>query len=52
MTAEVHGVCPQVKHKLLSERDRLFRLMSEISYLQPYPSHANFILAKVCALEQ
>eukprot|EP00798_Chlamydomonas_sp_ICE-L_P029220 gene29220-5724_t len=36
-----------VRNALVSERDRLFDLMKEIPYLEPYPSHANFILAKV-----
>lgn len=36
-----------VRDALVTERDRLFRELQAIPYLQPYPSHANFILAKV-----
>ena len=38
---------PQVRNALVSERDRMFSALKEISFLEPYPSHANFILAKV-----
>lgn len=31
----------------MSERERLFARLKEIPFLEPYPSHANFILAKV-----
>lgn len=31
----------------MAERERLFSKLEEIPYLEPYPSHANFILAKV-----
>ena len=37
----------QVRNALVSERERLFTKLREIPYLEPYPSHANFILAKV-----
>lgn len=36
-----------VRVKLLKERDRMFSELQTISYLHPYPSHANFILCKV-----
>ena len=36
-----------VRNALVSERDRLFKLLQAVPFLQPYPSHANFILAKV-----
>ena len=36
-----------VKEKLVSERDRLFNVLSECEFLTPYPSAANFILCKV-----
>ena len=39
----------QVRNALVSERERLFAKLREIPYLEPYPSHANFILAKVRA---
>ena len=39
--------CSQVRNALVSERDRMFSALKEISFLEPYPSHANFILAKV-----
>ncbi len=37
----------QVRDALVSERDRLYARLQEIPFLEPYPSHANFILAKV-----
>ncbi|EFJ46061.1 hypothetical protein VOLCADRAFT_109854 [Volvox carteri f. nagariensis] len=37
----------KVRNALVSERDRLFSRLKEIPFLEPYPSHANFILAKV-----
>jgi histidinol-phosphate aminotransferase len=33
--------------RLVAERDRLAEALSEIPYLRPYPSHANFILCRV-----
>ncbi len=33
---------------LVGERERLFTLLQEVAYLQPYPSKSNFILCKVC----
>ncbi|GFR47808.1 hypothetical protein Agub_g9584, partial [Astrephomene gubernaculifera] len=36
-----------VRNALVSERERLFSRLQEIPFLEPYPSHANFILAKV-----
>lgn len=36
-----------VRDALVSERDRLFERLKEIPFLEPYPSHANFVLAKV-----
>ncbi|KAG2434176.1 hypothetical protein HXX76_007903 [Chlamydomonas incerta] len=38
-----------VRDALVSERERLFARLQEIPFLEPYPSHANFILAKVTA---
>lgn len=32
---------------IINERQRLFDLLTEISWLEPYPSQANFILCKV-----
>ncbi|MEW5301584.1 MAG: hypothetical protein WDW38_010330 [Sanguina aurantia] len=36
-----------VKDALISERDRLYAQLCTVPYLQPYPSHANFVLCKV-----
>lgn len=36
-----------VKNALVKERDRLFLKLQEFPFLQPYPSHANFILCSV-----
>jgi histidinol-phosphate aminotransferase len=32
---------------LIAEREHLFQALSQFPYLQPYPSHANFILCRV-----
>lgn len=37
-----------VRNALVNERERLFEALKGIAYLEPYPSHANFILCKVC----
>ncbi len=37
----------QVRDRLVAERGRLHTALSSIPWLEPYPSHANFILAKV-----
>lgn len=37
----------RVRDALLSERERLFEQLQQVSWLQPYPSQANFILCKV-----
>jgi histidinol-phosphate aminotransferase len=39
--------CCQVRDVLVSERDRLYEQLQSIPFLEPYPSHANFVLAKV-----
>ncbi|PHT81047.1 Histidinol-phosphate aminotransferase, chloroplastic [Capsicum annuum] len=36
-----------VKVKLVQERERLFNLLKEVPFLDPYPSYSNFILCKV-----
>jgi histidinol-phosphate/aromatic aminotransferase/cobyric acid decarboxylase-like protein len=36
-----------VRDALVSERDRLFLQLQQVPYLEPYPSHANFVLCKV-----
>ncbi|KAM7266700.1 hypothetical protein ACFE04_004597 [Oxalis oulophora] len=36
-----------VKNALLEERERLFKLLNELPFLEPYPSYSNFILCKV-----
>jgi histidinol-phosphate aminotransferase len=33
--------------KLIAERDRMSEALSELDFLQPYPSHSNFILCRV-----
>ncbi|KAK0576174.1 hypothetical protein LWI29_013269 [Acer saccharum] len=37
----------KVKEKLIQERERLFKLLMEVPFLHPYPSHSNFILCEV-----
>lgn len=37
----------RVRDALLSERARLFEQLQQVSWLEPYPSQANFILCKV-----
>ena len=36
-----------VKNALVEERERLFTILQEVPFLEPYPSHANFILCSV-----
>ncbi|XP_044483474.1 histidinol-phosphate aminotransferase, chloroplastic-like isoform X1 [Mangifera indica] len=36
-----------VKEMLIQERERLFKLLKEILFLNPYPSYSNFILCEV-----
>ncbi|KAL3684157.1 hypothetical protein R1sor_002179 [Riccia sorocarpa] len=36
-----------VKNKLITERDRMYKLLLDVPFLSPYPSHANFILCSV-----
>lgn len=36
-----------VKNALVEERERMFVKLKEFSFLEPYPSHANFILCSV-----
>lgn len=36
-----------VKEALVHERERLFKLLKELPFLDPYPSFSNFILCKV-----
>jgi histidinol-phosphate aminotransferase len=33
--------------KIVAERERLLRELSTVSYLEPFPSHTNFILSRV-----
>lgn len=33
--------------RIVAERERLYRLLHTVAYLQPYPSHSNFILCRV-----
>ncbi|KAK9167709.1 hypothetical protein Scep_002900 [Stephania cephalantha] len=37
----------RVKDALVQERERLFMLLKEVPYLNPYPSYSNFILCEV-----
>jgi len=37
----------RVRNLLVAERGRLFQALSDVPWLEPYPSDANFILAKV-----
>ncbi|KAI8534087.1 hypothetical protein RHMOL_Rhmol10G0061100 [Rhododendron molle] len=37
----------KVKMALVEERERLFQLLKEVPFLNPYPSHSNFILSEV-----
>lgn len=37
----------KVKMALVEERERLFKLLTEVPFLNPYPSHSNFILSEV-----
>jgi len=37
----------QVVERIVAERERLRQALATIPYLQPYPSHANFILCRV-----
>eukprot|EP00897_Mesotaenium_endlicherianum_P003904 jgi/Mesen1/3541/ME000198S02742 len=37
----------RVKNALIQERERLMELLQTLPFLQPYPSHANFILCNV-----
>ncbi|XP_047323670.1 histidinol-phosphate aminotransferase, chloroplastic-like [Impatiens glandulifera] len=36
-----------VKVALVQERERLFKLLEELPFLKPFPSHSNFILCEV-----
>ncbi len=38
--------------RIVKERDRFFGQLTQIKWLQPYPSHTNFILCKVAAGRQ
>ncbi len=37
----------EVCEALKAERDRMYRELKNISFLEPYPSHANYILCSV-----
>eukprot|EP01024_Parvocaulis_polyphysoides_P011389 TRINITY_DN13994_c0_g1_i10.p1 TRINITY_DN13994_c0_g1~~TRINITY_DN13994_c0_g1_i10.p1 ORF type:complete len:353 (-),score=43.25 TRINITY_DN13994_c0_g1_i10:221-1279(-) len=37
----------ETRLKLVEERQRMFGLLKQLPFLQPYPSHSNFILCKV-----
>jgi len=37
----------EIGYKLIAERERLYESLGQISFLEPYPSKANFILCRV-----
>ncbi|CBI16371.3 unnamed protein product, partial [Vitis vinifera] len=37
----------KVKEALVQERDRLYKLLKEVPFLNPFPSYSNFILCEV-----
>lgn len=37
----------KVKEALIKERERLFKLLKDVPFLNPYPSYSNFILCEV-----
>ena len=37
-----------VRQKLVDERGRLYKQLHDISFLEPFPSEANYILCQVC----
>ncbi|XP_065621392.1 histidinol-phosphate aminotransferase, chloroplastic [Quercus suber] len=39
----------KVKDTLVQERDRLYNLLKEVPFLNPYPSYSNFILCEVAS---
>jgi histidinol-phosphate aminotransferase len=41
------GYIERVRDALVEERGRLFTELQGVGYLEPYPSHANFVLCKV-----
>ncbi len=44
---EDHGYLDQIVTRLTAERDRLSEALSEIPFLRPIPSRANFVLCRV-----
>ena len=38
-----------MKNTLVQERDRLYNLLKEVPFLNPYPSYSNFILCEVAS---
>lgn len=43
----LNNVEQKVKEALVHERERLFKLLKEVPFLNPYPSYSNFILCEV-----
>jgi len=43
----LHTLLYQVRELLVSERESMSAQLKTIPFLEPYPSHANFVLAKV-----
>lgn len=46
LTLLVH-ICQKVKDALVQERGRLYELLKGVPFLNPYPSHSNFIICEV-----
>mmetsp|Transcript_2926 Transcript_2926/g.10597 ORF Transcript_2926/g.10597 Transcript_2926/m.10597 type:complete len:409 (+) Transcript_2926:5063-6289(+) len=40
-----------VRNKIVAERERLFKLLSNFSFLEPFPSESNFILCRVTSFD-
>lgn len=43
----VNDLFQNVKVALVQERKRLYKLLKEVPFLNPYPSYSNFILCEV-----
>ncbi|EXB57402.1 Histidinol-phosphate aminotransferase [Morus notabilis] len=47
LTRAAYLLYQNVKEALLQERERLYNLLKGVPFLEPYPSHSNFILCAV-----
>lgn len=43
----MYNIYQKVKETLIKERERLFKLLKDVPFLNPYPSYSNFILCEV-----